>query len=74
MARGWIHTVHSNGAWRNEVEESGSLPGTYSTKEAAVSAGRQEAMSRETEHVIHNLDGTISERNSYGNDRYPPPG
>lgn len=26
------------------------------------------------EHLIHNKDGTISERNSYGNDPYPPKG
>jgi len=27
-----------------------------------------------TEHVIHNQDGTISERNSYGNDPATRPG
>ncbi len=25
-----------------------------------------------TEHLIHKKDGTIGERNSYGNDPYPP--
>jgi hypothetical protein len=33
------------------------------------------APSRErTEHLIHNLDGTIAERNSYGSDPFPPRG
>jgi hypothetical protein len=73
MARGWVHTVHKNGAWVNEIEGEGALS-SHSTKEEAVAAGRREAIARKTEHVIHNMDGTISERNSYGNDPYPPPG
>jgi hypothetical protein len=31
-------------------------------------AGCIEAVRRETEHVIHNTDGSIAERNSYGRD------
>lgn len=73
MARGWIHTVHKNGQWVNEIE-GGQVLSTHSTKEAAVAAGREEAKRRKTEHVIHNLDGTISERNSYGPDSFPPRG
>jgi hypothetical protein len=73
MARGWVHTVHKNGAWVNEIEEGAKLS-EHATKEAAVAAGRAEAIARKTEHVIHNIDGSIAERNSYGNDPYPPPG
>ena len=73
MARSWIHTVHKNGAWINEVEGEGQLS-SHQTKDEAVEAGRAAARARRTEHVIHNLDGTISERNSYGNDPFPPPG
>ena len=39
-------------------------------KETAVPAGRKEAIERQTEHTIHNADGTIGQKNSYGND--PP--
>jgi len=28
----------------------------------------------ETELIIHKMDGTIGERNSYGNDPHPPKG
>jgi len=73
MASGAVHTVHKNGEWVNEVEGGGTLS-THATKEEAVAAGRREAIARKTEHVIHNLDGRISEKNSYGNDPYPPPG
>ena len=73
MARGWVHTVHKEGVWVNEVEGEGELS-RHNTKEEAVSAGREAARARSTEHVIHHVDGTIAERNSYGNDPYPPPG
>jgi Uncharacterized protein conserved in bacteria (DUF2188) len=73
MARGWIHTVHKGGRWVNEVE-GGETLSTHGTKEEAITAGRSAAQQRRTEHAIHNLDGTIAKRNSYGNDPYPPRG
>jgi hypothetical protein len=39
-----------------------------------VSVGRTEARRRETEHVIHREDGSIEDRNSYGNDPVHRPG
>jgi len=68
-----IHTVHRNGVWVNEIEGEGQMS-SHRTKDEAVAASRETARARRTEHVIHNLDGTISERNSYGNDPYPPRG
>ena len=73
MAYGAVHTVHEDGQWVNEIEGGGVLS-THATKDEAVAAGRQEAIARKTEHVIHNMDGTISQKNSYGNDPYPPRG
>jgi Uncharacterized protein conserved in bacteria (DUF2188) len=73
MAREWVHTVPSGEKWKNEVEGDGDLS-TYSTKEEAVAAGREEARKRQTEHVIHNADGSIGERNSYGSDPSRSPG
>jgi hypothetical protein len=74
MADGFIHTVWKDGEWQNEVEGGDRLPGDFSTKEEAVAIGRVRALADETEHVIHNQDGTISERNSYGNDPVHRPG
>lgn len=73
MARGWVHTVHKGGIWVNEIEGESQLS-SHSTKEEAVATGRRQAISRGTEHVIHHIDGTIAERNSYGNDPFPPRG
>jgi hypothetical protein len=75
MADGFVHTVHKDGNWVNEIEgDEGTLAGSHSTKDDAVAAGRQEAMRRKTEHVIHNQDGTFGERNSYGGDLPDRPG
>ncbi len=30
-----------------------------------------EAKARKVEHVIHNMDGKISDKDSYGNDPFP---
>jgi len=65
---GSVHTVYRQGNWLNEIEGEGELLGHFITKESAVSAGRQEAIKRDTEHVIHNQDGTVEEWISYGDD------
>ena len=74
MAAGFVHTVYKRETWLNEIEGGDELSGHYATKEAAVAIGRAEAKRRATEHVIHNQDGTIAERNSYGNDLASRPG
>jgi hypothetical protein len=73
MANGFVHTVYKNDQWINEIEGNGSV-GSYATKEEAVAAGRSQAKNDKTEHVIHNQDGTVSERSSYGSDPASRPG
>ena len=68
MADGFVHTVYKGGQWVNELEGGDVFGGSAATKEAAVSAGCARAQQDNTEHVIHNEDGSIGERNSYGND------
>ena len=74
MAKGYIHTVHRDGKWFNEVEGGERASNSATTKEEAIEAGRQMARDRKTEHVIHTVDGVISERHSYGNDPTSSPG
>jgi uncharacterized protein DUF2188 len=74
VADGFIHTVYKGERWVNEIEGGDEFGGPHSTKEAAVSAGRARAMQDATEHVIRNQDGTIGERNSYGQDPSSRPG
>jgi len=68
MADGFIHTVWKSEEWINEVEGGSAFGGGHGTKEEAVAEGRARAEADKTEHVIHNQDGTIGERNSYGSD------
>jgi hypothetical protein len=75
MTEGFVHTVHRDGRWTNSLEgEDRAISGTFATKAEAVEAGRAEARRRNTEHVIHNEDGSIGERNSYGGDPAHRPG
>jgi hypothetical protein len=74
MAKGFIHTVYKDGQWLKEVEGGGLVGSGYENKDEAVEAGRERAKRDATEHLIHNQDGTVSERNSYGNDPVSRPG
>lgn len=47
---------------------------TFDMKQQAQQAGRDAARRDPVEHLIHNRDGRIGERNSYGNDPFPPKG
>lgn len=72
MAKKSIHTVpNPNGAgWVNK--QGGEVISRHRTKEAAAERGRKEARADRAEHTIHKRDGTIAEKNSYGNDPNPP--
>ena len=68
MADGDIHTVPHERGWANEIEGSRGFSSTHKTKIAALKRGRELAILRKAEHLIHKRNGTIRERNSYGND------
>jgi hypothetical protein len=68
-----VHTVPRDDGWVNEAGGQ-TIGGQHQTKDAAVSAGRDAARERKVEHVIHKEDGTIGEKNSYGNDPRSIPG
>lgn len=74
MSKGNIHTVHRDGRWYNEVEGGQRASNSADTKAEAEKVGRDMARDRHVEHLIHNKDGQIGERNSYGNDPFPPRG
>lgn len=69
-----IHTVKRSGGWGNKSAGASKVPKIYPTKAAAQAAGRKTAISQKAEHIIHNKDGKIGLRNSYGNDPHPPRG
>jgi Uncharacterized protein conserved in bacteria (DUF2188) len=74
MAEPMIHTTYASGAWQNKREGDDTVISRHETKAEAVAAGRAEAMRVKTEHIIHDQEGVIRERHSYGNDPADRPG
>lgn len=69
-----IHTVKKGEGRANRREGSDRVAKVFDTKAEAEQAGRSTAKRSQVEHLIHNQDGKIARRNSYGNDPYPPKG
>ncbi len=74
MAKKPVHTVPHGDGWANRREGSKRVSKTFDRKAEAQGAGRLTAKRDKTEHIIHKKDGSIGERNSYGNDPHPPKG
>ena len=69
-----IHTVPRPGGWGNKSSGASRIAKLDPNKAAAQAAGRKTAINQNAEHIIHNKDGKIGARNSYGNDPHPPKG
>lgn len=68
-----VHTVpdpDGGEGWANEF--GGTVQSRHRRKEVAIMEGRRMAKRHRCEHFIHNKDGTIAEKNSYGPDPLPP--
>lgn len=64
---------NKNGAGWAVKEAGNDWPlAIFNTKERARQFGRNVAVINQSEHVIHKKDGRISDKDSYGNDPYPP--
>jgi hypothetical protein len=74
VAKKNVHTVPHEVGWANRREGAQRVSQIFPTKDAAERAGRDTARRDGVEHLIHNRDGKIGERNSYGNDPHPPRG
>lgn len=69
-----VETYSEDGRWKNRVLGNKRASNTFDTKAEAQAKGREMAQKLHSEHIIKKRDGTIGERNSYGNDPYPPKG
>ena len=69
-----VHVVHSQGEWKVRREGSLRARRVFGTKKAAVAYGRRIGKADRVELYIHNMDGRISDRNSFGSDPFPPRG
>lgn len=74
MAKASIETYYEDGQWKSRRQGSGRAFNVGGTKAEQQAIGRTAAQNDGVEHIIKNQDGTISARNSYGNDPHPPKG
>jgi Uncharacterized protein conserved in bacteria (DUF2188) len=74
MAKGDIETYYDNGEWKSKREGSSRAFDVGGTKAEQQATGAAAARKDKVEHVIKKQDGTIGEKNSYGNDPNPPKG
>ncbi len=58
--------------WRVQSEGTARAAGVFNTKTEALEVGHDVAQNKNGELFIHNQDGKISNRNSFGNDPNPP--
>jgi hypothetical protein len=63
-----VWTVPHGDGWANRREGAKHVSKVFATKAEAQAAGRKTAMRERVEHLIHNRDGQVGERNSYRND------
>lgn len=73
MAKVTQHVVKTvDGGWA--VKKGGSSRATkvFNTQSEAIVRGREIAKSQKAEFYVHGTDGRIREKNSYGNDPFPP--
>lgn len=68
------HVVPKAGKWQVIGEGNEKATATFDTQAEAIEKAREIAINQESEVVIHGKDGKIREKNSYGNDPYPPKG
>lgn len=67
-------TPHQNGGWQVKGANNSRATVRTNTQKEAINIARGIAQNKRSEVVIHNKHGVIRDKNSYGNDPYPPKG
>jgi aryl-alcohol dehydrogenase-like predicted oxidoreductase len=71
VATGDIRTTKWVDRWANTAESNTRASSTASTKAEVQASRRRLAMERGVEYLVHRVDGTIGERNTYPRSRDP---
>lgn len=72
MLRNNQHVVTHNNDWAVRGEGNSRVTSVYDTQAEAIDAARNIVINKNSEVFIHGRDGRIRDRNSYGNDPFPP--
>ncbi len=68
------HVVPHDSGWAVRGAGSQRATSVHRTQREAIDTGREIARNQGTELFIHGRDGRIRERDSHGNDPFPPRG
>jgi len=68
------HVVRRGNEWLVKGEGNSRATHVTETQLEAIELGREIAQNQQSELFIHNRSNQIRERNSYGNDPFPPKG
>jgi len=68
------HVVPRGNQWAVVSEGSSRAGSLHRTQAEAINVGRDRAMRQGSELFVHRPNGQIRDRNSYGNDPFPPEG
>ena len=68
------HVVPKGDQWAVKGEKNGRVTSYHNTQSDAINSAKEISKKQGSELLIHGKDGRIRERNSYGNDPFPPKG
>ena len=68
------HVVPHDEGWAVKGAGNQRATSVHSTQSAAIQEAKGIAQNQQSEMLIHGRNGQIRERNTYGNDPYPPKG
>ena len=68
------HVVPHPSGWAVKSAGGQKATAVYETQAQAIGRAREIARNQESELLIHGRNGQIRERDSYGNDDFPPRG
>ncbi len=68
------HVVPHSDGWAVKPEGGEKPSSVHPTQQEAIDRGREIARNQKSEVIIHRPDGRIRDRDSHGNDPFPPRG
>jgi hypothetical protein len=68
------HVVPHNSGWAVKGAGNSKATSVHVTQAEAISQAKHIAQNQSSELLVHGKNGQIREKNSYGNDPYPPKG
>lgn len=68
------HVVPHHDSWAVKGAGNDRATSVHKTQQQAIDAARDIARRQQSEVVIHRPDGRVRDKDSYGNDPFPPKG